>query len=110
MKQSKSRGGLLLCTIGISLLIDCVCHLFFCVTETKRNFGFDCATCILYHNFSPNYSEFCCHGVDYPYTIKFLTAKYNVTSHVAKSWMYSNTIYLYQSCPDFYIVLWYKII
>ena len=75
MKQSKARGGLLLCMIGITLLINCVCHLFFRVTETKRNLDFDCATCILYHNFSPNYSEFCCHGVDYPYTIKFLAAR-----------------------------------
>ena len=82
MKQSEARGGLLLCIIGIRLLIDCVCHLFFRVTETKRNLDFDCATCILYHNFSPNYSEFCCHGVDYPYTIKILAAKYNTTSHV----------------------------
>ena len=75
MKQSEARGGLLLCIIGIRFLIDCVRHLFFRVTETKRNFDFDCATCILYHNFSPNYFEFCCHGVDYPYTINFLAAK-----------------------------------
>ena len=40
MKQSEARGRLLLCMIGIGLLIDCVCHLFFCVTETKRNFRF----------------------------------------------------------------------